>query len=512
MKKPSDHIFQLVQAMTPAEKRYFRLHFASEDSHLTDLFDELNKMPQYDEAALKARLDPMAAKNIKVYKVQLQELLLKSLTAFHSKRSVLSKVRLMLEEADILADKQLHEQALDRLAKAKALCLQYEEFTYLLEIATKAFYLRHVSIDKKGISRHPYFEEVREYFNQIILAHTYMEQSNYLLDKSAYRLHAPVPAELKQLASEWIEREEKVNPETLPFKARLGRNTLLMGAYEITDNLAMSGKMRQANLELFQQFPHFQHSLPLHFIGVLRNLMNYALEAKDFEIAQYCVDTGIAHIQAYPAHGAQLAYFHYGALRICILSNRWSDILTNWEQAVLHNLQQRSIDKERIAMWCYLCFAVACQILGKPSRVQYYLRKINQCGEEIKASAHEFITLLDLINHFEAGDTFLVDKQTKALRRKQAEGKVQLSSLMEDFVTLLAEKAPQEQRRKANALLGKRSEWECSTLAWLVNRLKVFHWLEAAALGQPWADYMKDKGADTDTTLASSKAEALGLK
>ncbi len=512
MKKPSDHIFQLVQAMTPAEKRYFRRHFASEDNRLTYLFDELNKMAQYDESALKARLDPMTAKNIKVYKIQLQEILLRSLTAFHSKRSVQSKVRLMLEEADILADKQLHEQALDRLAKAKVLCQQYEEFTYLIEIATKEFHLRHVSIDKNGISKHPFFEEVRAYLNQIIISQTYLERNNDFLDKTVYRTHDSPSQELKQLASELIEREKGVNPDALPFKARFRRNTLLMGAYEATGDLVMSGKMRQANVELFKQFPHFQRSMPFQFIGTLRNLMNYAIELEDLETAQTCVDTGIAYIHACPACSSQLVYFHYGALEIHLMSNHWSKISGDWEHTVLHNLRHHGIEKERIAMLCYFCFAVACQILGKLSKVQYYLRRVNQCREEVKASAYEFTMLLDLINHFEAGDTFLVDKQLKNIRHKQAKDKLLLSELMEQFWDILAEKSPQAQRHKASTLLSKRSQWDCSTLKWFVNRFKVFYWLEAVALGQPWVDYMKDKNADTNTTLTSSKTEALGIK
>ncbi len=110
MKLPTDHIFKLVHAMTASEKRYFKRHYASETSLLTSLFDFINSMRQYDEEIVKAHFsDSKLSKNLKVYKVQLADLLLKSLVSYHSKNSVHSKIRIGLEEIEILFGKQLFE-------------------------------------------------------------------------------------------------------------------------------------------------------------------------------------------------------------------------------------------------------------------------------------------------------------------------------------------------------------------------------------------------------------------
>ena len=78
MKLATDNIFQLVQAMTASEKRYFKRHYASEKSVMTDLFDFINNMKEYDEEDVKKHFQhSKLAKNLKVYKVQLTELLLK---------------------------------------------------------------------------------------------------------------------------------------------------------------------------------------------------------------------------------------------------------------------------------------------------------------------------------------------------------------------------------------------------------------------------------------------------
>ena len=57
------------------------------------------------------------AKNLKVYKVQLLNLILKSLTSYHSKNNPKSQIRSGLEEVDVLIDKQLYTYASDHLAR-----------------------------------------------------------------------------------------------------------------------------------------------------------------------------------------------------------------------------------------------------------------------------------------------------------------------------------------------------------------------------------------------------------
>ena len=49
MKTPTDDIFQLIHSMTAAEKRYFKIHFSSEKSLVTELFNYLNGMKSYNE-------------------------------------------------------------------------------------------------------------------------------------------------------------------------------------------------------------------------------------------------------------------------------------------------------------------------------------------------------------------------------------------------------------------------------------------------------------------------------
>jgi hypothetical protein len=99
MKTPSDDIFQLIQSMTAAEKRYFKIHFSSKKSLTTELFNLLNSMKTYREDEVKRCFKKSKlSKNLKVYKIMLSELLLKSLSSFRYKKSINSLIRQNLEE------------------------------------------------------------------------------------------------------------------------------------------------------------------------------------------------------------------------------------------------------------------------------------------------------------------------------------------------------------------------------------------------------------------------------
>ena len=227
MKKPKDGVFRLIKGMTPAEKRYFKVHFGTRKSVLTDLFDYLNAQNSYDEDRLKEVFSDGVSRNYKVYKSQLWKLLLKSLTAFHSKRQVISKIRTGLEEIDLLTDKGLYDLALEQLEKVKRLCLKYEQFTYLIEISRKEYALRHSSIDKIGLGKSPLydtmFKSLEHLHNQILLSRL----SNELIDIERQKESGFNLEELeKKLKAILVLPVLEKNPSDSSFMERVSGNIL----------------------------------------------------------------------------------------------------------------------------------------------------------------------------------------------------------------------------------------------------------------------------------------------
>lgn len=457
---------------------------------MTELFDTINRMQAYDEAVLKSKLQATTAKNLKVYKSQLADLLLKSLTAFHSKRSIRSKIRMWLEEADILAEKQLFEQALDRLAKAKATCKHYEEYTYLLEISAREFHLKHVSNDRIGISTHPYFEETEAFIGHVKTGLDYHKSSTEWIDYLRKHSYRPPEDAAAENARALLEKESAVSEADLSFRAKLSRNTLLMSAYRMANDLKKEGACRAANVQLFQEYPQFQDAMPFHFIAVLRNFMNFCLVEKEFDAGLSCVHQGLEVIARNPQFASQTVYFHFGALQVHFETGDWPALLADWEKPVMEGIEKQQIGRERIAMMCYLYFALSYQILEKPAKVQHYLRKAAECRDDVKKYFSELLLLLDLINHFESGDDFLVKKQLKAIKRKQPDTAQPHSPLFLDILQIFACCKPEERSAIAAGLLERQSEWKGSQLGYLLKENSLQRWIQAVAQGRSFAEEM----------------------
>jgi uncharacterized protein YdcH (DUF465 family) len=481
MKKPNSHIFQLLKAMTPAEKRHFKIHHGTPPNQLSELFDLINKMDDYDEDALKAQLNPTTARNLKVHKIQLHDLLLKSLTAFHSKRSVASKIRLWLEEADILSDKQLFDQAFDRLSKARALCTHYEEYTYLLEISAREFHLKHVSNDSVGISKHPYFEEAFTFIHQLQKGVSYHRSATNILEYLAAYYHRQPSAAEKEQTLKILQDELVVEESTLSFKARFSRTSLLMSLYKTLREPEPEGIQRKRNVMAFDEYPQFKDTMPFHYVAALRNWMNYCLAYHKFDEAKTAIQQGIDFIQHNPATIAQLIYFYFGAIEVAFECQQWTKGLSTWEKIILKHLDQQELGRERIALLCYLYMGVMYQFLNKPAKVQFFLRRAKDCREEALTYFKEVVILLDLISHFEAGDQFLVDKQLKSLEKQHRQTPYPETPLFAQFLQLFKLQPGLVRQQQASALLEAIPGAEASEFKAIISKLKLNLWLNALA-------------------------------
>ncbi len=141
--RSSDELFQLVKSLTPAEKRYFKVfsskHVIGERNNYVHLFDAINRMEQYDEELLKSYLrrkhqGERFIEHLSSEKLRLHRLILQSMRAFRSEKSVSRRLIDMIEDADFLTEKKLYEQAAKVLTKAEALAHAHEDFLILFRI------------------------------------------------------------------------------------------------------------------------------------------------------------------------------------------------------------------------------------------------------------------------------------------------------------------------------------------------------------------------------------------
>lgn len=126
----SDSLFQLIQAMSKAEKRYFKLHsekYEGRDlSQYLALFDLIAAQEQYDEEGLRANLPPeLNPRNFSFAKTTLYGIILRALRNYHAQRTPKIQLQEMMMEIYLLHEKGLQKEVSKHLRKARKIAEKY---------------------------------------------------------------------------------------------------------------------------------------------------------------------------------------------------------------------------------------------------------------------------------------------------------------------------------------------------------------------------------------------------
>lgn len=137
-KKPSDLLYRLIHGLTASEKRHFKqyLHLhGGKQSAIGKLFDAYNRQSEFDEYALKRSERYLSG--FAQQKKQLQELLMRSLRAYHSQSNTDMKIRALLSDAELFRHMRLYDAAKQALKKAGKLARETENILMQAEVLRK---------------------------------------------------------------------------------------------------------------------------------------------------------------------------------------------------------------------------------------------------------------------------------------------------------------------------------------------------------------------------------------
>lgn len=135
--RSSDALFQLVKSLGKAEKRNFKLfvgrNSASGDLKIAQLFDLLDKMPDYDETTLLRKGSSLKKEQLPNLKANLYKQILASLRVMREEVNVENQLHEQLEYARILYDKGLYQQSLRMLERTRELAKHYHQNSFWLQ-------------------------------------------------------------------------------------------------------------------------------------------------------------------------------------------------------------------------------------------------------------------------------------------------------------------------------------------------------------------------------------------
>jgi hypothetical protein len=130
---PQSDLFDLIKSLSPSEKRYFKVYAAAtggkETAGYMKLFNFLEKMPVYDEAAIKKKFKhERFIRQLSVLKNYLHDIILRNL--LHSSREYrpVADLQIQLCAVQLLYEKGLHKNCLKLIKKLKDTAWQLEEF------------------------------------------------------------------------------------------------------------------------------------------------------------------------------------------------------------------------------------------------------------------------------------------------------------------------------------------------------------------------------------------------
>ncbi|MFK7934242.1 MAG: hypothetical protein AB8G22_12085 [Saprospiraceae bacterium] len=435
MKTPNDHIFRLIQAMTAAEKRYFKVHFASDDSLLTQLFDHLNHINTYQEEKIKKHFAGTSiAKNLKVYKVQLSEAVLKSLAAFNHKKGLKDKLRIGIEEVNALRAKQLFNHATNKLSQLKKLATTHHQYHYLLHLLQIELELGTHLLNALPRSTSQEYESTLQ---KVMLNQQLRTQNEYLdsLLQTNF-LTQLTPEQLSEIEQQQLEHLEPIDfvGRYYQLSSKAAIAILLKGdtTLAIQHYLTIISQLKSDTSPSLQDI-HPELSWQVHY-----HLLQAYLRIEEFEQAKQL----IIELEKWlgKTTGLQQCRFYLSYLKIEIAYRQADyDEIVNLENAFFTTVD--SLKKvERYEVFKGLAFLTLSHLQRKDfAKAQFYLRRLHGFAKKLPKALGSFFDLLELLSHYASQEITITQNLATAYKRKQYDpnkGSILFADLLEAFLKL----------------------------------------------------------------------------
>ncbi len=425
----TDALLDLINALTKAEKRHFRLfakrNQASDNLLFLQLFDFLDRYSQYDEAQILAKIPGIKKRQLSNLKAHLYRQLLTSLRLLNTQHSQEMQIREMLDYGRILYDKGLYRQSLQILDKAKnkASCAYLYGLTMEILEFEKHIEAQYVTHSKEGRAEQLTLETAR--LDDILKkVHGYSNLSLELYSlylKSGYARNEAGYARVKEF---FYARRPNFQFEDLDFMGKVHYCQSHIWYHFILQEFQLCYRHAWRWVDLFHSNPE---AIQLHaslYLKGLHNLLNSLFNMwyydRFVEVLQW--------LKAFPERydmskernieGLHTFYLYWHQIKKHYLEGTYSEglvLVPELEDIIQQN--RFNWDDHRILVFYY---RIACLYFGSGDfdrSIDYLNLIINQKSPDYRQDIQSFSRILNLIAHFELGNARLVEYQAKSVYR-----------------------------------------------------------------------------------------------
>jgi tetratricopeptide (TPR) repeat protein len=280
---PSTDLFRLIKSLTKSEKRYFKL-FTSfsgdrKENNSLKLFDAIDDQTEYDEIALKEKFKKETfVKQFAVAKNYLQQIIIKSLTAYHNDSSPIMQIYEVLQSVEVLYDKGHFNICRKLIQRGKDLCVEYEK-QLLLD--------RFLEMESKIFMRHSDFSNVSEVIDNQVKA---LEDYKLTLDHkcSVFAMYAKTAELGVATTDEEIEILNKLVASLNPKRpVDVAGKYYLYSFYNLyycgIDNHVSTLEYSEKIISLLESYPFFIEENPGAYLSALNNYCSSLLRFGEIE-------------------------------------------------------------------------------------------------------------------------------------------------------------------------------------------------------------------------------------
>lgn len=468
--------------MSPAEKRYFKRHYGSESNTLTHLYDAINIQKDYDEESIKTQFPGKVAINLKVYKFQLEQLLLKSLSSHRHGSNLGSKIRMGLEHFEILLEKNLLQMAEKQLKKTKQTCINAEKHAYLPVILAKEAKLQQVQASDFSSDVAPIHEEASDYSKKMLAHYQQSSKLNALINFHHQSKIPVTKAELKTflqkvaITSPKVELDQAISDRLIPSMIK-GMQHLLIGEYQTAE--ALLAEIICYFDQNGSKAVHFAH----FYLNSLYGALHASFQLKDFSKIKAYLKLGQGFCEKNQLYLPKQLNFAAYEIQLSIQEGTCDDFIKKQLPKYEELIEQLDIQENLPTQLFYAWVALAALFAEQEVLGQQLVKKIQEPVPNKPPFINAFGRILEFVLYFETPN---FQKIIQFLERIKKEKRIKLGTqdklFFDCFLRFADELAtdPRSAKTMAQQFLEKINQIpKEGTLIKMFQAFKLDYWLQA---------------------------------
>jgi hypothetical protein len=425
--KENDPLFELIQSMDKGEKRHFKLHSlkyeSAQKSNYIELFDFLESKKEFNRKEFDKKLKGNAT--LASDKHYLFKQILEALRVYNIDSSVELELRRILDEIEILNNKNLIPPARKLIRQAIKLADETESFNYMLELYDTELML----IRKRG-----YFDTTEEVLDEILSKQdktlkklNNLTQYKALNTKLFYLYNtqgSPKTAEAKKIFSDFL-----TNPLTASQKNALSKKAAFYYFHINATASFLLGKGKEAlsyttqQLKMLNDSPALVKTMPAQYASVLTNFLIDAANNGKLSEGEYYLDYFKQHIKSILPKRADMDLTFLRSVTsvefLYKMELRKYDELLKEIPALAEKIAKNETRIDISAMLTYYGnFAFLYFITGDYTSALKWSNKIlNRNDKNYKIEIVGFMRLLNLLIYYEFGEAQLIEYISQSVKR-----------------------------------------------------------------------------------------------